>query len=230
MNSVIEKKRSNFTLIELLVVIAIIAILAAILLPAMAKAREVAAKIACTNNQKQIALAWQMYGGDNNDTLVPLRTTNPDPQKTEYWAGYLLDYLKLKKNPATNLRFEKNRTVFFCPKLHINSTLIYQVSYGMNSFAIGGNSAYGFKGYTTYRQIRRPSQQLVLTDSHYGATDFNNGNYLVTGEAVGLTNYVDFRHVKTTNVTYADGHVQAGRWFDLSIANWWSTAPWGWPQ
>jgi len=119
-----SSRRKGFTLIELLVVIAIIGILAAMVFPVFARARESARKAVCLSNVKNIALAFQMYLGDYNDTFPP---TNTQADAVEYfhslnpeckWMNYANPYLTF---PVVLDEYIKNRDVWRCPSARVTS-------------------------------------------------------------------------------------------------------------
>jgi prepilin-type N-terminal cleavage/methylation domain-containing protein/prepilin-type processing-associated H-X9-DG protein len=133
LRSVSVLRPAGFTLIELLVVIAIIAILAAMLLPALSKAKVRAQATLCMNNTKQLMLAWQMYNGDNNDRIVMSYhggdaqggSAANDPKKAPWVVGWL-DWSVSPDN--TNILFlidekyarlgnyvGKSKNIFKCP-------------------------------------------------------------------------------------------------------------------
>jgi prepilin-type N-terminal cleavage/methylation domain-containing protein len=142
---------SGFTLVELLVVLAIIAILAALLLPALARSRAKAQGIACVNNHRQLTLAWFMYPLDNNDWLVPNNPANfggPDGKRFPSWAwgdmrygspdGTNADYVIGQRQGSLGT-YVKTQVSFRCPGDLSRTVLGDGVSYPrVRSYSMNG--------------------------------------------------------------------------------------------
>ena len=127
------RRQRGFTLIELLVVIAIIGILAAMVFPVFARARESARKAVCLSNIKNMALAVNMYLGDNNDTFPPHNTDQAVADYLEMTVNYTPCYKRLDAMnpylpwPVVLDEYVKNRDVWMCPSARFYMTAGYVI-------------------------------------------------------------------------------------------------------
>ena len=199
--------KRSFTLIELLVVIAIIAILAAMLLPALAKAREKARTASCMSNLKQLGLGTMMYTDDNKEMYPP----------TPAWGMYM-DKL---------LPFITDKKVYACPS---HTKMMPSSCSGGGCSNAGANAAYPDLGYgyndyynsypdpATYvglaglslARVTKPSSTVWMLDLRCHEAALNSIVTLTIGERVS--------HNFGGNIAFGDGHVQWRKWNGLQMA------------
>lgn len=226
-------KRSAFTLIELLVVIAIIAILAAILFPVFAQARDKARATACLSNAKQLGLGLMMYLQDYDEKVLPryqaCPSTGPTNKTQKLWTDTIQPYVK-------------NEGIFVCPSAAIANyadqwtqwDATIKVTNNRGRVAIGYNQTISGWYYATANgcgdmilptipQIQVPAKNVMFADSPSGDIGGGFRGYLMgnTGLNVPYTatsaGSIAAKHNEGTNLTFFDGHA---KWYKGSALLW----------
>ncbi len=165
-------RRKNFTLIELLVVIAIIAILAALLFPALGSAREQAKTLSCLSNKKQIALGFACYAGSYNGYWPQF----DDPDPGSIWISRLCDEMGLKYVWGPNSAYRN--TMFHCTANKLETA---GPKVGMCYYQGGENQLYWLRA----EKVKHPGQTALAIDSqaywavHASDINFCHGNGLL---------------------------------------------------
>jgi len=208
---VIARKNNGFTLIELLVVIAIIAILAAILFPVFARARENARRASCMSNLKQIGLGMNMYIQDY-DEMFPYgrdRDQAVAGNGETLWGNRVQPYVKSEQIFVC----PSKGTSTYCRNLGGTDTFFaYGASYGANVFlcpTLNGGAGTPV-ALISLAKISQSANTVLFADAWAGSSYASCGFWSIEGPNPNFYGYqeLEFRHFDGTPVAFVDGHVK----------------------
>lgn len=201
------RKSRGFTLVELLVVIGIIAVLIAMIMPALNRSRQAARRIVCLSNLRQLTMAWISYSGEHKGMLVS-SATNDDT--TWVNAGDGSDSL----TTGALYPYIGNTAIYLCPNDRVN----YWRTYSMNDFlgAGGWNSAPGQQAHRM-SDVTVPWATYVFIEE-LDPRGFNEGSFAVWPyPGPGTNQWVDYLatwHDNAGMISFADGHAQVWQFGD----------------
>jgi prepilin-type N-terminal cleavage/methylation domain-containing protein len=233
------RKCNGFTLIELLVVIAIIAILAAMLLPALGRAKLKTTQASCINNQKQLILALIMYAGENGDRVMICQGADgggfwmPPPGG---WNSGSIDQgmLAIQSCLKTNnplFQYAPSVGVYHCPGDTRFKKATFAEGWAYDSYSksqnLGGEAYANYWGagstYTKLTAVRTPSNTFAfMEDAQSGSPSPNRnvGAWVVTWVALNTFNWTDpvaMFHGNVNTQAFVDGHAESHKWIRTQI-------------